>query len=903
MFNGKYVIGICLNKIYEIHTRRYMEALYERVQGENIRLVVYHSLNDYFYDISGNEGAASVYALINYRIVDALVVLPETFKNRKIVDRIIKSAREADKPVISVDRELNVDVCIMPDQERIFDEIVRHLITVHRIKRPYFLGGYRNEEDSKKRENAYCRILKEYDIPLEKNFYMDYGEYWSEPTNRAMDRLFASGVKLPDAIICANDSMAFAVCEYLSRMNISVPEDIIVTGYDGIDPEDMMVPSITTCENDYETYADHTIDSAMRLIDGAKSYSLWHVPLRIKLAESCGCRKKNFSRYANLAGKMYEMVSQINHVDSHWFGMVNQFVDETNVLNMRRLLLNYMPSRSAVCFNDNFVNKEVDSAIVGDRTSAFTEKMTALAAKGYGDRALDIVSVDSTADVLPRYDNFEWKDVTIFTSIYSENKVYGFFAMDVNEFRESSRLLHRFASSLGISVGLSDRTLKNESLKNELSMLSVTDAVTGLPNFRGLRKQLLELYENDPKRTSKRLVVSIYAIRNWIELMNELGMEEAEKSLLYVRDSLQNANGGDYLLGRYMDGRLILINVFDPEIDISPEINERVSSFYSQMNAFNDEHSEKYYLEVNAGCTIATPGWEGTLDDLVRIASNELIVNRLRSGNDSQDPAKERILTTEMLDKFNRLLDENLFFYNFQPIVDAKTGDIYAFEALMRTPKEIGLFPDMILEIAEKTGRLYDIEKATMFNVLNEYHKRREEFKNRRVFINTIPGCMLTDSDFALLDEKHGGDTERIVIEITEQFYGTDEQMEHFINRIGGKKWRYAIDDYGTGNSNIVNLLKFDPHLIKIDRYLITGIENDVNKQMFVKNIIEFARNNNMKVIAEGVETLEELESVIGFGVDLIQGYYTARPGAEIPEAIAEEIRNKIISARPQLEK
>ena len=106
-----------------------------------------------------------------------------------------------------------------------------------------------------------------------------------------------------------------------------------------------------------------------------------------------------------------------------------------------------------------------------------------------------------------------------------------------------------------------------------------------------------------------------------------------------------------------------------------------------------------------------------------------------------------------------------------------------------------------------------------------------------------------------------------------------------------------AVDDFGTGHSNIVNLLRYAPQIIKIDRFLITDVHNDMNKQMFVKSAIEFARMNNIKIIAEGVETIEEFQTLAGFGVDLIQGFYTAKPAAEPLAAIPDDIRNSIIMA------
>ena len=102
-----------------------------------------------------------------------------------------------------------------------------------------------------------------------------------------------------------------------------------------------------------------------------------------------------------------------------------------------------------------------------------------------------------------------------------------------------------------------------------------------------------------------------------------------------------------------------------------------------------------------------------------------------------------------------------------------------------------------------------------------------------------------------------------------------------------------AIDDYGTGYSNIVNLMRYSPQIIKIDRFLVADIHTDQNKQMFVKSTIDFARLNDIKVLAEGVETSDELRMVITLGVDYVQGYYTGRPVAEPIPVIAENIRKE----------
>ena len=104
-----------------------------------------------------------------------------------------------------------------------------------------------------------------------------------------------------------------------------------------------------------------------------------------------------------------------------------------------------------------------------------------------------------------------------------------------------------------------------------------------------------------------------------------------------------------------------------------------------------------------------------------------------------------------------------------------------------------------------------------------------------------------------------------------------------------------AVDDYGTGYSNVTNLLKYSPNYVKIDRGLIANIHEEPKKQHFVTNIIEFAHANGFMALAEGVETAEELRAVIRFGADLIQGNFTSVPNAAPLDAIPDRIAAMIV--------
>ena len=242
----------------------------------------------------------------------------------------------------------------------------------------------------------------------------------------------------------------------------------------------------------------------------------------------------------------------------------------------------------------------------------------------------------------------------------------------------------------------------------------------------------------------------------------------------------------------------------------------------------------------------------------------------------------------------DRILDENLLTYFFQPIVRASDGEIFSYEALMRSNTEKRISPLDIIKYAGVRGRLIDVEKATFFNVLSIMEEKREKFGEAKIFVNSIPGIRLKDSDFDAVNELLERNASRTVVELTEEAELGDEELDAVKDLFRSLGIEIAIDDYGTGYSNVSNLLRYMPNYVKIDRALLSGIESKPQKQHFVSEIIKFCRDNDILSLAEGIETGEELRTVIHMGVDLIQGYYTAKPTADIIPRINEMVKNEI---------
>lgn len=250
---------------------------------------------------------------------------------------------------------------------------------------------------------------------------------------------------------------------------------------------------------------------------------------------------------------------------------------------------------------------------------------------------------------------------------------------------------------------------------------------------------------------------------------------------------------------------------------------------------------------------------------------------------------------------FSRIIRENLLTYYFQPIVETNTGEIVAYEALMRTTGDIKMTPKQILKIAGNQNNLYAIEKLTFFNTLKMLSDHQQVFENKKLFINCLPNCLLTDDDYNELYLTYGELIEKTVIEIVEYSDVSSKDMEALKKRCSFTHAQLAIDDYGSGYSNSSNLLNYAPDYIKIDRSLISDIQNDLKKQQLVTSIIEFCHDNQLQSLAEGVETVQELKTLIRLGVDLIQGYYTSKPKPLFLNSIAADVKDEIIKTNLEI--
>lgn len=242
--------------------------------------------------------------------------------------------------------------------------------------------------------------------------------------------------------------------------------------------------------------------------------------------------------------------------------------------------------------------------------------------------------------------------------------------------------------------------------------------------------------------------------------------------------------------------------------------------------------------------------------------------------------------------EFHQMLEARKISYHFQPIFRAENGAVYGYEALMRVDMPSLANPQVVLQIAREEGCMAEIERLTMFVATESYMNLLEQglvSEDALLFINSIANEDMTEEEEQEYHKRFEKIQNRVVIEITET-----ENMELSLIRkkseAEGFTGIFALDDYGSGYNSELNLLTLNPRYVKVDVTIVRDVDVDENKQQIVKNIVEYAHQRDMKIIAEGIETGAELKKLLELGADLLQGFYLARPGA-VPPALSEDAR------------
>lgn len=447
---------------------------------------------------------------------------------------------------------------------------------------------------------------------------------------------------------------------------------------------------------------------------------------------------------------------------------------------------------------------------------------------------------------------------------------------------------------LGVITDITQELLERKRIEHDRDF----DLLTNIYNRRAFRQNASELFAPMNREKLKIAGMVMIDIDNLKYINDTYGHDYGDEYICATANVLSRFHGDGYMYARQSGDEFNLL-IYGK--DTKQEIREILSRVKEAMKDERIKLPDGTSIQVRASAGIAWyPDDADSYDVLLRYADFAMyFIKKNRKGDFTEFSLENYNKNSYLLscrEELNKLIEQSLVDYHFQPIVDASTGEIFGYEALMRPRTPTIKAPDELLMLAHMNSKLSQIEKLTLYCAMEEYKKLSHEHKSKKLFINSIANQIMSDEDIDVFYQKNKDYLDNVVIEVTEtedSEFSITEAKKALISR-----WnmQIALDDYGSGYNGETVLLKLLPQYVKIDLYFVRDIQLDKNKLEMVRSFIKFAHDRGIKVIAEGVEYEEEMRALISEGIDYVQGYYLARPAPVPPKELPSNLVKKIKS-------
>lgn len=426
--------------------------------------------------------------------------------------------------------------------------------------------------------------------------------------------------------------------------------------------------------------------------------------------------------------------------------------------------------------------------------------------------------------------------------------------------------------------------------EKQIHELAFYDTLTGLPNRRLYLDRLTASLELHQANHSFGAVLFLDLDR-FKTINDSLGHGVGDELLNNIAQRLTHVLPIESTCARFGGDEFVILL---PETGSSSDVCADVSAHVAQevLKVMSEPFSiEGHTLYCTASLGIAVfPASDASAQDIIRQADTALYRVKAmgRNGFQFYDPemqstAQERL---EVEKGLHQALKSNQFVLWFQPQI-CKDGQIIGAEALIRWqhPEKGLIFPGGFIQVAEESGQIVEIGNWVLREGLKHLAKWRadglpESFQ--RLAINISPMQFMqvdfVDQVISLMAEFDlPGDA--VELEITENMLLNNfEVASHKMKLLKGKGVCFAIDDFGTGYSSLKYLRNLPLDILKIDRSFVTGLRSKSEEAAIVEVIMATADRLGLLVIAEGVETLEEKETLVELGCDCFQGYLLSKP-------------------------
>ena len=458
---------------------------------------------------------------------------------------------------------------------------------------------------------------------------------------------------------------------------------------------------------------------------------------------------------------------------------------------------------------------------------------------------------------------------------------------------------------LTTTIDITDRKRAEERLLHE----AFHDVLTGLPN-RALFVDHLKLSVERVKRREDRLFAVLFLDLDRFKIINDsLGHMVGDQLLVGIARRLEIClRPGDTVARMGGDEFTILLEDLT-HVTEAIEVAERLQKALALPFNLN---GHEVFTTVSIGIALSTTGYDRS-EEVLRDADTAMyrakMLGKARHEVFDKTMHARAMQILQLETDLRRALERNEFVLHYQPIVALETGTIRGFEALIRWqhPERGFISPDDFIPIAEETGLIVPIGQWVIEEACRQIRRWQDEFPQYpplQISVNLSSKQFINSDLIAQIRQalrETGLDAHSLKLEITESMVMENvEVATDMLQQLRNLGIELSIDDFGTGYSSLSYLHRFPISTLKIDRSFVSSMTGNNENAEIVRTIMMLARSLKLDVVAEGVETQDQLSQLAALECEYGQGYFFSKPlNAEAASRLLAEHRIYQINLAP----
>ncbi|MCQ2417220.1 MAG: GGDEF domain-containing protein [Oscillospiraceae bacterium] len=623
-----FTIAVIASGIDEEYQQSILRGIHRYAAQHQVNIAHFIAFGGILSNPDYDQGEYNIFELPEFSKFDGAILLSNTFSG-ELAESLYQKIQAAGIPAVSIDRELGDFYHIGIHNATAMEQIIRHMIEKHGVKRLNFISGPDDNTENMERFAAYTKVLQEYHIPLEPE-RVYHGTFRAKDGRRAVKYFMQSQLEFPQAIICANDTMAISAVIAMEEQGICVPDDVLVSGFDNIYNARHFSPALTTVERPLMQSGALACELICRHCAGEeleRVHQLNAVPI---FSESCGCSEsdgEDITVYKKHSYQRMEATARdISRHNQMACALVACDTFDQYIRSLKQFVLKAGCEEFYLCLNDNWHTKQIhhENGYTGVLPS---ETYTT---KGYCNRMqMPIAYYDgrfhnqesfTSDDILPRL-RIESDRVRkmYFIPLHFREHCMGYFVIVNSEFPLSSAMFHAWSISISNSLENFRKLLCLDEVVQELDKLYAIDSLTGIYNRNGFKRSSGLIFRKCIEE--QRTVMVMFADMDGLKSINDnFGHKAGDHAIRSIATILQEACLDDEITCRFGGDEFFIFGV-DYSEEKAVQLRNRIQR---ALDICNQHSGREYQLSVSLGACITVPKPDSTVFQLITIADNKM---------------------------------------------------------------------------------------------------------------------------------------------------------------------------------------------------------------------------------------------------------------------------------------